>query len=66
MKLEVKKAIKTPDGTVIFEGELSEDEHDFVLTVGLNQLLTAGALPFHGIMDDDEVVKMNPQSLEKQ
>jgi hypothetical protein len=41
----VNKSIETPQGTVVFEGELSEQELDFVLKVGLNFLMQAGAIP---------------------
>jgi len=42
----VNKSIETPQGTVKFEGELEQNELDFVLKIGLNTLLTAGAIPF--------------------
>jgi len=42
----VNKSIETPNGTVKFEGELEQKELDFVLKIGLNTLLTAGAIPF--------------------
>jgi len=42
----VNKSIETPQGTVKFEGELEQNELDFVLKLGLNMLLTQGAIPF--------------------
>lgn len=42
--MEIKKSIKTKDGTVVFKGELSAEEHDFVLSVGLNTLIEQGAI----------------------
>ncbi len=42
----VNKSIETPQGTVKFEGELEQKELDFVLKIGLNTLLAAGAIPF--------------------
>jgi hypothetical protein len=42
----VNKSIETENGTVKFEGELEQHELDFVLKIGLNYLLTHGALPF--------------------
>jgi len=42
--MEIKKSIKTKDGTVMFKGELSPEEHDFVLSVGLNTLVEQGAI----------------------
>lgn len=59
--MEVKKVLKTKNGTVKFEGELSESEHDFVLSVGLNTLLEAGALPFH-TMDIDDAASLDTNS----
>ncbi len=42
--MEIKKSIKNKDGTVRFKGELSPEEHDFVLSVGLNTLIEQGAI----------------------
>ncbi len=42
--MEIKKSIKNKDGTVKFKGTLSQEEHDFVLTVGLNTLIEQGAI----------------------
>ena len=42
----VNKSIETPEGTVKFEGELEQNELDFILKIGLNMLLTQGAIPF--------------------
>ena len=41
----VNKSLETPQGTVVFEGELEQRELDLVLQVGLNFLLQLGALP---------------------
>jgi hypothetical protein len=41
----VNKSLETPQGTVVFEGELEQRELDLVLKVGLNFLLQMGALP---------------------
>ena len=42
--MEIKKSIKNKDGTVVFKGTLSPEEHDFVLSVGLNTLVEQGAI----------------------
>ncbi len=42
--MEIKKSIKNKDGTVKFKGTLTQEEHDFVLTVGLNTLIEQGAI----------------------
>lgn len=64
--MEIRKAIKTEHGTVMFEGELSDSEFDFVLTVGLNELFQSGALPFHHLMEEEDIGNINVQSQEKQ
>lgn len=48
----VKNLLQTSEGTVTFEGELTEEEAQFVLTVGLNILMEQGAVPF--TQDDQE------------
>lgn len=35
--------LETPDGQVHFQGELSPEETDFVVGIGLNMLLKIGA-----------------------
>lgn len=57
--MEIKKSIKTKDGTVMFKGELSPEEHDFVLSVGLNTLIEQGAFAMQQVeeitLDEDDV-----------
>jgi hypothetical protein len=52
----VNKSIETPTGTIKFEGELEQNELDFVLKIGLNTLLTAGAIPFTTKTSDNTIV----------
>lgn len=61
--MDVRKAIKTSEGTVIFEGELSQEEHDYVLSIGLLTLLEQGALPFKH-MSEENISSVSPQSSE--
>lgn len=44
--IKINKTIETEEGTIQFEGELSQEEVNFVIETGLNALLQAGALPF--------------------
>ena len=44
--MKVSKTIQTDEGSVFFDGELSEEEADMVLGIGLNYLMKNGALPF--------------------
>jgi hypothetical protein len=61
----VKNSVKTSEGVVTFEGELSPEEFDLVLETGLNCLFEAGALPFQAI-DEEGRVNMGKGSEELQ
>ena len=41
----INKSIETENGTVKFQGELEQEELDFILKIGLNTLLQMGAIP---------------------
>lgn len=64
--MEIKKSIKTEKGTVVFEGEITPEEHDFILSVGLNELLAQGALPFHELDEQDISSIVIPTTTKKQ
>ena len=55
-EIDVRKAVKTSEGSVVFEGELSPDEFDFVLGLGLSYLFEQGALPFKQLDDEEDLV----------
>lgn len=57
--MEIKKVLKTKDGTVTFKGSLSPEEHEFILAVGLNTLMEHGAIPFQ-VGDEDEMADFIP------
>lgn len=50
MELQVKT--EDAEGNIVFEGTLSPKEHDFVITVGINYLLSKGASPFFEKRED--------------
>lgn len=52
--MEVKKVIKTSKGDFTFEGNLSQEELDIIVTVGIGVLLEKGAMPIVGIEDGEE------------
>lgn len=56
--INVSKAVKTSEGVVQFNGELSQQEFDFVMEVGLNTLFEAGALPFKAIDDGKDLMSI--------
>jgi hypothetical protein len=51
--MQVNKTIQTPEGTVQFQGELTQAELDMVLTIGLSMLLYQGAIK--SIKPNDEL-----------
>ena len=53
--MEIRKVLKTKHGEVTFKGTLSQEEHEFVLAVGLNTLMEAGALPMQVADDEDDL-----------
>ena len=59
--MKVDKSLEGPNGTVQFQGELSSEEVDVILGVGLNFLMQQGALPFKVIKDMDKA-KLAPHS----
>lgn len=44
--MQIKKQVRTEDGTYEIDANFSEDEMTVIIDVGLNTLLSAGALPF--------------------
>jgi len=62
--MEIKKVLKTKKGTVVFKGEISEVEHEFILSVGLNTLMEQGALPFTTVEDEEDWGNFPPHSAE--
>ena len=52
--MEIRKVIKTSKGDFTFEGNLSQEELDVIVTVGIGVLLEKGALPLLGIEEGEE------------
>jgi hypothetical protein len=57
--MEISKSIETPQGTVQFKGELSQEEADFVIKVGLSVLLQNGMLPVKFDQDNIQDVELD-------
>lgn len=64
--MEVRKVLKTSKGVVTFEGELTQEEHDFVITVGLNTLMEQGAIPFQVADETEDFINIIPTDGQKQ
>lgn len=44
--MKIKKVVETPEGTFTFEGELGQEEHDFIIEAGVTWLIRQGIIPF--------------------
>jgi hypothetical protein len=47
--MQIKQIIQGKDGTYSFQGSLTEEEHTFLLELGLSILLEENGLPFTSI-----------------
>lgn len=63
--MKLSKSIEGPNGIVTFTGELTSEELDLILSVGLNYLLQQGALPMKS-MEESELHSFGPGSEELQ
>ena len=52
--MHVKNLLQTSEGLFTFEGELTDEEAQFVLAVGMHTLMEQGAIPYTQ-QDDQEI-----------
>ena len=62
--MRVHKVIKTSTGTYTFDGELSQEEVDVIMTVGIGYLLERGALPIKSLEEEGSLI-LSKQQLEQ-
>jgi len=55
--VQVKTVVKTDDGFVKFEGELTQAEADYVMGIGLNILMQRGATFGEASVDEDATLQ---------
>ena len=58
--MDIKKVIKTSKGDFTFEGSLSQEELDIIVTVGIGVLLEKGAMPLMGLEEGEECKLVYP------
>jgi hypothetical protein len=51
--MQVNKVVEKEDGTVVFQGVLEGKELAFVIEMGLETLIQAGAIPFTSTENHD-------------
>ena len=57
--MEVNQSFKTEEGTLTFQGELSQEELDIVIQVGLSTLFSQGLIPFK-VSDEIDIASVAP------
>lgn len=57
--MQINKTIETPEGIIKFEGELSQEEADTVISIGLTSLLNAGFISYT-IAPPEEDIEVDP------
>ena len=62
--MKVSKVVKNEDGLFSFDGELTEEELDIVVTVGMGFLMTKGALSV--VAPGITITEINDESVTKQ
>lgn len=63
--MKVDKIIETPSGEIHFQGTLSPEEVEVVVSVGLNFLVQQGAIPFKVLQPKDRFVMTEGSELEQ-
>jgi len=62
--VKIDKEIDTPMGKVIFRGELTEEELDYVITVGLVTMMVRGDLSATYALEDGTLLSDVPEQLQ--
>lgn len=57
--MEISQSFKTEEGTLTFQGELSQEELDIVIQVGLSTLFSQGLIPFK-VSDEIDIASVAP------
>lgn len=50
--MHISKTLETAEGKVVFEGEVSEEELDFIIECGLAYMVENDMLPFKQLGED--------------
>lgn len=62
--MEIDKEIDTPMGKVVFRGNLTEDELDYVITIGLVTMMIRGELDAVVSTADGTILSDTPEQLQ--
>ena len=62
--MEIDKKIETEMGTVHFKGELTDDELDYVVTIGLATLMIRGELQAEYATEDGSIISEGSDTIQ--
>jgi hypothetical protein len=62
--VKIDKEIDTPIGKVVFRGELTDDELEYVVTVGLVTMMIRGDLSATFALEDGTLLSNVPEQLQ--
>ncbi len=62
--MKIDKEIDTPIGKVVFRGELTDDELEYVVTVGLVTMMIRGDLSATFALEDGTLLSNVPEQLQ--
>lgn len=62
--MEINQTIELPTGTVVFQGEVTDEEFDFIVKLGLIQLYLRGDLETTVVTNDGTIVSDVPEQLQ--
>jgi hypothetical protein len=60
--MEIKVKTQDKEGNVIFEGTLNQEQHNYILAIGIQYLLANGAMSLDGEDEDDDPASFAPGS----
>lgn len=62
--MKIDKEIDTPMGKVVFRGELTDEELDYVITIGLVTMMIRGDLSATYALEDGTLLSDVPEQLQ--
>lgn len=62
--MQINQTIELPTGTIVFNGEVTEEEFDLIIKLGLVSLYLRGGLETTVVTDDGTIVADVPDQIQ--
>ncbi len=59
--MQIKHIVQTASGTYELNGEIEQEEFDYIFSLGLNVLLQQGAIATSGMEEEEDFEEEDPQ-----